>query len=296
MKILFSIIMRMLRIITRDGPSGEPRIIQYLLYPFLTEGERENFIGDLIQDYKKICSECNKAEADRWLYNEVFNSLGPLIKRPAIFINFLCKLKIFTLLRSRRLTFAAALAMLIGFISLAIWLVQPKSNQVSLVQNRPLPESIHMDTSPDNTGQLTMSRESRSDVSTNARSIPVKRSQTKSAKDNTTTSIASVVVMTSPIVFRDMEQDIGDNEKFIKISTTRVRMKLLLAAGSTRGDYDVSILDAFGNPLIVNKVQSNGKFIITTFDMRKIPPKKYYVSVSHEGESPSFYPIVVVKK
>lgn len=58
-----------------------PKFGEYLLYLFLTKGERINLIGDLAEEYEEVHDKFGLRKANFWYYKQVFDSLRPLIRR-----------------------------------------------------------------------------------------------------------------------------------------------------------------------------------------------------------------------
>jgi hypothetical protein len=97
-------------------------------------------------------------------------------------------------------------------------------------------------------------------------------------------------------VLRDADSTGTTEDLSINLSASRNRLLLNLPEGSSKGLYEVSIVDAYGHPLIKGKgLTKDGKSIVSTLDMRSLPEKKYRLCLSHGDESPDCYPVSLKK-
>jgi hypothetical protein len=72
------------------------------------------------------------------------------------------------------------------------------------------------------------------------------------------------------------------------------RLRILLPEGSPRGVYRVAVVDAFGNPLTVERAAwSAGRKIEVGVDTRNLSGRRCRLRVSHGGDAPDYYPINV---
>jgi hypothetical protein len=95
-------------------------------------------------------------------------------------------------------------------------------------------------------------------------------------------------------ILRDADNAVTTDEQAINLPASRNRLLLNLPEGSSKGLYEVSIVDAYGQPLIKGKgLSRDGKSIVSTLDMRSLAAKKYRLCLSHGNESPDCYPISV---
>jgi hypothetical protein len=85
-------------------------------------------------------------------------------------------------------------------------------------------------------------------------------------------------------------------EQTMKMFPARNRILFTLSEGSSPGQYDVSIVDAFGKLLISEEARSaTGKSLAIVLDMRRLSQKKYRLCVAKKAEIPDCYPLVITK-
>jgi hypothetical protein len=83
-------------------------------------------------------------------------------------------------------------------------------------------------------------------------------------------------------------------EKIISLPATRANLILRLPETGVSGKYDVSLIDAYGRPLLSNSASSSdGVKLQMTLDLRRIPRKKYRLRLSRYGEAPAFYDVII---
>jgi hypothetical protein len=84
----------------------------------------------------------------------------------------------------------------------------------------------------------------------------------------------------------------------VEAPKTRTRFSLKLRPGSDKGMYTVSLLGAFGQPLVTKRSRSaDGKRLSVVMDLKGLAPKRrYHISVSRGVGPPDFYSIVVDPK
>lgn len=75
--------------VVKSSAPNPPRNVEYLLYLFLRNEDRDVVIGDLIETYGKVLKRFDKRRADFWFYKQVIGSLWPLLKRAAVKIGAL---------------------------------------------------------------------------------------------------------------------------------------------------------------------------------------------------------------
>jgi hypothetical protein len=91
---------------------------------------------------------------------------------------------------------------------------------------------------------------------------------------------------------RDVNVAGSDNQGIIKLSPVKTRFLFSLPVNSIRGIYNVSIIDAFGKPLVTGRSQSSdGKRLIIGLNLKGLSENKYRLCVSHEDEVPDCYPV-----
>jgi hypothetical protein len=63
--------------------TGEPPLLGELLLSLilLSKEDRDNILGDLIEEYRKMETKWGRRYADRWFYGQVLRSVWPLIRR-----------------------------------------------------------------------------------------------------------------------------------------------------------------------------------------------------------------------
>jgi len=83
-------------------------------------------------------------------------------------------------------------------------------------------------------------------------------------------------------------------EKVISLPATRASLILRLPETGVPGKYNVSLINAFGQPLLSNSAFSNdGDKLQVTLDLRRVSPKKYRLRLSRNGEAPAFYDVII---
>jgi hypothetical protein len=83
-------------------------------------------------------------------------------------------------------------------------------------------------------------------------------------------------------------------EKVISLPATRANLLLQLPETGAPGKYNVSLINAFGRPLLSNTAFSpDGAKLRVTLDLRRVPPKKYRLRLWRNGEAPAFYDVVI---
>jgi hypothetical protein len=92
-----------------------------------------------------------------------------------------------------------------------------------------------------------------------------------------------------------MRETTGESsERSIRVNATRNKLLIKLPEGSTRGNYTVSLVDAFGETLVTQKASSrDGKTVAVRMDMRGLPNKGCRLCVSLGDGIPSCFPLIV---
>jgi hypothetical protein len=83
-------------------------------------------------------------------------------------------------------------------------------------------------------------------------------------------------------------------EKVISLPATRASLVLRLPETGVPGKYNVSLINAFGQPLLSNSAFSpDGAELQVTLDLRRVSLKKYRLRLSRNGEAPAFYDVII---
>jgi hypothetical protein len=83
-------------------------------------------------------------------------------------------------------------------------------------------------------------------------------------------------------------------EKVISLPSTRASLVLQLPETGAPGIYKVSLIDAFGQPLLSSVANSHdGVKLLVTLDLRRVPLKKYRLRIWRNGEAPAFYDVFI---
>lgn len=89
----------------------------------------------------------------------------------------------------------------------------------------------------------------------------------------------------------------GDNqeaEPSAEVSSVRTRFLITLPEGSPVGEYEVSIVDAYGATVkTITSKSHDGKTLVAEIDLSKLPQRKYRLCVSRPAESPNCYLITL---
>ena len=93
---------------------------------------------------------------------------------------------------------------------------------------------------------------------------------------------------------RDVREAGSGGEKPIKLPPSRTRLVLRLPERGAKGLYHVSIVDAYGKPLITEKRKSpDGKTLTIILNLSGLSEKASRLSVARAGQAPDFYPVVI---
>jgi hypothetical protein len=83
----------------------------------------------------------------------------------------------------------------------------------------------------------------------------------------------------------------------VELSPARISFLITLPVGSSKGIYQVSIVDAFGRKLVAGKaISSNGKTLKVSLNLSELPEDKYRLCVSRAREIPDCYQVTVINK
>jgi hypothetical protein len=83
-------------------------------------------------------------------------------------------------------------------------------------------------------------------------------------------------------------------EKVISLPATCASLVLRLPETGVPGKYTVSLINAFGQPLLTNSAFSpDGDKLQVTLDLRRVSPKKYRLRLWRNGEAPAFYDVII---
>ena len=83
-------------------------------------------------------------------------------------------------------------------------------------------------------------------------------------------------------------------EKVISLPATRARLVLRLPETGVPGKYTVSLINAFGHPLLSNSAFSpDGAKLQVTLDLRRVSQKRYRLRLWRNGDAPAFYDVII---
>jgi hypothetical protein len=82
---------------------------------------------------------------------------------------------------------------------------------------------------------------------------------------------------------------VGSKPQSIHLAPRRQRLRLRLPEGSASGRYTVSLVDAFGKPLVTSSALSDGRTLTVDLDLRGLTTKKYRLCLTRSAESPDCY-------
>jgi hypothetical protein len=83
-------------------------------------------------------------------------------------------------------------------------------------------------------------------------------------------------------------------EKVISLPATRASLVLRLPETGVPGKYTVSLINAFGHPLMSNSAFSpDGVKLQVTLDLRRVSQKRYRLRLWRNGEAPAFYDVII---
>jgi hypothetical protein len=86
-------------------------------------------------------------------------------------------------------------------------------------------------------------------------------------------------------------------EKVISLPATRASLVLRLPETGVPGKYTVSLINAFGRPLLSNSAFSpDGTKLQVTLDLRLVSRKRYRLRLWRNGEAPAFYDAIIVAR
>lgn len=90
---------------------------------------------------------------------------------------------------------------------------------------------------------------------------------------------------------------LGEGEKIITLPATRARMVLRLPETAAPGTYNVSLINAFGKPLLsTSAVSQDGLELRVALDLRRISSKKCRLRIARNGEAPAFYDVIIIAR
>jgi len=83
-------------------------------------------------------------------------------------------------------------------------------------------------------------------------------------------------------------------EKVISLPATRASLVLRLPETGVPGKYTVSLINAFGQPLLSNSAFSpDGAKLQVTLDLRRVSQKRYRLRLWRNGEAPAYYDVII---
>ena len=83
-------------------------------------------------------------------------------------------------------------------------------------------------------------------------------------------------------------------EKVIYLPATRASLVLRLPETGVPGKYTVSLINAFGQPLLSDSAFSpDGAKLQVTLDLRRVSKKRYRLRLWRNGEAPAFYDVII---
>ena len=289
-----------------------PAYIRYLLKFFLPEKDREIVTGDLVQDYKYICTKVSKEKADQWLFEEMVESLQRLIFRRATLAHAWASFRrvfgihalIGKLRKSQRNRERLIISSALG--TLIVILLAPL---VSTLRDATTPHAVKNETPYLGLQELSLNQESHlNHPSQDSKVVAASPSTTPPLKApnkrKPTESNPPEVFLDDPSIPRGEDTDpstLRGQDKVIKetkIWNKPIVFRLKLVEGSSKGVYEVSLIDSKSNTLLstVRATSPDGKYLKVKLDMRKIPRTTYQLSVSGRVGSPTNYPINIDPK
>ena len=310
----------------------EPKYVEYLLHPFLSEKARKAMAGDLTQSYVEIHGEEGGEKANEWLYQETVNSLEPLIFRREVFghvfIFLLRIVGVFALgrcLRTGVVHFGHHCGLLCGVINRQRSSIAPAALNIivaftfaSVLVRTSTPTEF--DGTADGTrNSSARSKEPPATQLASAKHQPsseptppqedaghafTRRRPTPKPKAGEKNSAALPILLLNyikqeRIVEGDADGGSVNNSPSVKPPEVSARdgqrrLRLELRDGSEKGLYTVSLVDAKRTPLITKRVRSSdGKFLHVSLDLRGLPSRTYNISVSRDHYAPTEYLVVV---
>ncbi len=85
----------------------------------------------------------------------------------------------------------------------------------------------------------------------------------------------------------------GGRQHAIELARERQRLRLRLPEGSGGGRYTVTVVDAFGKPLVTTTGNSNGKTLTVDLDLRSLDMRQYRLCMARSGEAPDCYLLAI---
>lgn len=223
-------------------------------------------------------------------------------------VSWWSRLKV-ALAQQRTPAFAGAFSLLLlSFIGAYVW-QEYKTASKTVVERH---DAALANTSPDSSSKgistsvtpetATDSEAREEQPARNESRMPINRRPTIAQRSRSTAQVPRDLVAMNTVK-ADLEDytslrggaDAGNGvAKGIRVSRPRTRLLLTLPEGSIEGLYQVSIVDNSGNVLATANARSaNGKTIIATLDLQRLPVQKYRLRISREGEVPGYYPVIV---
>jgi hypothetical protein len=191
------------------------------------------------------------------------------------------------IIRAHSLIFASVISILLLFAASNLWREYTNRHQSSILSNSTAPVATDSET--------PSSSESSSQPAYKDERLP--KEEISPARPSRGSSLKRQKLIAQVSI--DLEEytrlrESGVEERPINIPQSRVRLLLNMPEGSSRGLYDVSIVDAFGKPLLSKKASNpDGKSLRITLDTSGLQERKYILCLSREEEIPDCYTLLI---
>jgi hypothetical protein len=91
------------------------------------------------------------------------------------------------------------------------------------------------------------------------------------------------------------ETETGSGGAVIRLPSSASRFVFILPEGCLAGPYTVTVVDAFGNPLMSARARSlDGRRLNVAFDLSRLSRTRLYLCITRENEASDCYPLQIV--
>lgn len=197
---------------------------------------------------------------------------------------------------SRRALVGAGGAVIILLVTVAVFVWHARVELVNVaINNKPEEKaapSVQMSaaaaTAPAGTNESTLSVPQVTDTR-RTQDAQLQRARRSARSSRTAPSFRVIEInLQDENLLRDADEVVG-KPRLISLAPQRQRLRLQLPEGSAGGRYTVSIVDAFGKPLIRTSAISKGRMLTVDLDLRTLSAKRYRLCIARSGEAPDCY-------
>lgn len=253
---------------------------------FASEKIKIDITGDLLEEYKLICTEVGREKANKWLVEQLNSSIRDFVKH--YLSNSIKKL----IARAHSVSSVVFLAFLT-----TLGMLHGQRDAPVKRGNLEVPPAYKAQPTitPEQTPVFQAVEEAKNISYDTRRRLS---SSTLEKKKSPTPNIIPLVILTPYVVTRSATESVNGTVR-LTVTTSQVRFRLVLPVESPKGLYRVNIEDPFGNRLWARSATSaNGKTLTFQVNTRFLRNGDYRLSVlaesaSGEYEAPIYYLITI---